>query len=58
MEEISKLLHLRQVIFMVLNFAQYRKWIINNWRVLNCGAGGGPWRYFCSVVCEIKKYYI
>ena len=42
MEEISKLLHLRQVIFMVLNFAQYRKWIINNWRVLNCGAGGGP----------------
>ena len=26
---------------MVLNIAHFRKWIKNNWRLLNCGAGGG-----------------
>ena len=42
LEENFKLLHLQQVIFMVLNIAHFRKWIINYWRVVNCGAGGGP----------------
>jgi hypothetical protein len=56
--ENCKLLHFQQVIFMVLNFAHFRKWIINNWRELNCGAGGGWRSSFCSVVWGMKKYYL
>jgi hypothetical protein len=58
LEETRKLLHLLQVIFMVLNIAHFRKWIINNWRELNCGAVGGRWSSFCSFVWEMRKYYI
>jgi hypothetical protein len=36
LQETSKLLHLQQVIFMVLNFAHFRKQVINIWTELNC----------------------
>jgi len=35
---------------MVLNIAHFRKQIINNWRALKCGAGGGRRSLFCSSV--------
>ena len=50
LKETSKLLHLQQLIFMVLKFAHFRKQIINNWRALKCGAGGGRRSLFCSSV--------
>jgi hypothetical protein len=58
LDETVKLFHFQQVIFMVLNFAHFRKQIINNWRVLNCGAGGGRRSSFCSIVREMRNYYI
>jgi hypothetical protein len=56
LEETSKLLHLQQVIFMVLNTAQFRKQIKNKWRALKCGAGGRRKSSNCSVVWEMRKY--
>jgi hypothetical protein len=58
LEGTSKLLHLQQVICMMLNIAHCRKQIVNNRRVLNCGAVDGRRRPGCSIVWEVKKHYI
>jgi hypothetical protein len=46
------------VILLVLNIAQCRKQIINSWRTLKCGGGGG-WRstVFASV-WGMEKFYV